>query len=125
MRRSAALLLAIVYLVSNTLAALLMVFFATFPFENQPRDERAARHWLIGAAVVMTVLALVILVAVVARRVWLSALAFALNFAVALVLLHWALGQSDHSDDKLLLSGFVVELMGLGAVGSAIFDGSA
>jgi ABC-type Fe3+-siderophore transport system permease subunit len=118
MRRSLTVLLALAYFVGNGLAMLLMVFFATFPFENQPPDRRP--YWLIGVGVAMTVLAFLVLVAVVLRSIWLSVGAFAVDLTVALVLLYWALRESQHSDGTLLLSGFVVELAGLGAVGLAI-----
>jgi hypothetical protein len=118
MRRSLAVLLALAYFVGNGLAMLFMFFLATFPFENQPPNQPP--HWLIGVGVAMTVLAFVVLVAVVVRSIWLSVGAFAVDLTVALVLLYWALRESQHSDGKLLLSGFVVELAGLGAVGLAI-----
>jgi hypothetical protein len=118
MRRSLAVVLALAYFVGNGLATLVMFFLATFPFENQPANKRP--YWLIGVGVAMTVLAFVVVVAVVLRSIWLSVGAFAVDLTVALVLLYWALRESQHSDGTLLLSGFVVELAGLGAVGLAI-----
>lgn len=118
-RRLLAVLLALAYFLGNSLAMLFMYFLTTFPFENQP-PEQPLHHWFIGVGVGMTVLAFVVLVAVALRSIWLIVGAFAADLIVALVLLYWALRQSQHSDGTLLLSGFVVELAGLGAVGLAI-----
>jgi hypothetical protein len=80
-----------------------MYFFATFPFENQSPEAREGDDWLIGAAAVILLLAVVIGGAVVARRSMVAAIATAAQFVVAAVVLTFALGQSDHSDGKLLL----------------------
>jgi hypothetical protein len=114
--RQLALLLGIAYLVENTVAAFLMGFIATFPFENQDPDTVTKDDWLILVGFAMFFFALITLLAVIARRRGSAALMFAANSALTLALLSWALEASEHSDEKLILWTLAFELTGLGAV---------
>jgi hypothetical protein len=118
--RPFSLILGVAYLLENIGAALLLTFFATFPFENQSPEDRAARE-LISAGIVMAFLALVTLALIVRHRRS-AAAAFAANAAVALSLLTWAVGESDHSDGKLVAWALAVELTGLSAIAVALRD---
>lgn len=101
--RALGLIAVAVHLVLCVVAAFLIYFVATFPFENEPPEMREASDWLIGAAAIILLLAVVIAGAVIARRAAVAAIATAAQFVVAAVVLTFALGQSDHSDGKLLL----------------------
>jgi hypothetical protein len=114
--RPLAVTLGVVYLVVNAFAALLMWFYATFPFENQSSEDRGKDDWLIAVASAMFLLALLTVIAVIARRHGWGAVTFAANSAVALAVLRWGLGVSDHSDGKLIAFALGIELTGLGAV---------
>jgi len=120
--RALALILGVAYLVENVGAALLMTFLATFPFENQSPEDKAAARWLIAVGIMLAFLALVTLIALIVRHRRLTAAAFAANAAVALALLKWAVGVSDHSDGKLVAWTLAIELTGLGAVAVALRD---
>lgn len=97
-------------------AAFLMYAIATFPFENQPPEAHAASDWLVGATVVILLLAIVIGVAVIARRPAMAAIATAAQFVVAAIVLTYALRESDHSDGTLLLYAAVVAVTALAGV---------
>src|SRR5688500_15286013 len=73
--RALALTAAVVHLVLSLLAAALMDFAVTFPFENESPGRTAAEDWLLRASRVVAVLAIVLGGAVVARRVALAAIA--------------------------------------------------
>jgi hypothetical protein len=64
--RVLAVFLAAAYLATNAFTAFLLIFLATFPFENL--GEAAADDWLIGVAIVLVSLALAVVVAVAYRR---------------------------------------------------------
>jgi hypothetical protein len=114
--RVLALALGIAYLVANVGAALFMSFFATFPWENQTPEEKAADDWLVGAGVMVAFLAVVTLIALILNRPGWATVPYAANAALGLALLNWGLGESDHSDGKLIVSTLGIELTGLGAV---------
>lgn len=114
--RALALIFAVAYLLANVGAALLMSFFATFPFENQTPEERAADDWLIGVGILVAALAIVTLIAVILRRQGWATLVFAVNAVLGFALLRWAVGVSDHSDGKLIVWTLAIESTGLGAV---------
>jgi quinol-cytochrome oxidoreductase complex cytochrome b subunit len=97
-------------------AAFLMFFIATFPFENQSPERAAADDWLIGAAPVILILALAIVGAVIARRAALAAVALVAQFAVAAVVVAYALRESDHSDGRLVLYAMAVAVTAVAAV---------
>ena len=114
--RRLALTLGVTYLLANVGAALLMAFFASFPFENQSPEERAARAWLIPVGAGLAFLAIVTLIALIARRRGWALVAFALGASLAVFPLAWAVRVSDHSDGKLVAWTLAIELTGLGAV---------
>lgn len=112
-------MLGLAYLAGNGLAGLAIVFFATFPFENQSPEDRAARHWLIPVAPVLFLLALLVLIALVRRQQHRAFAAYVANAAVGFALLAWALRVSEHSDQRLWVSALAVEIAGLAAVAFA------
>jgi hypothetical protein len=114
--RALGLVAAALHVVLCVVAAFLIYFIATFPFENQPPEAHAASDWLIGAAVVIVLLAIVIGGAVIARRAVMAASATAAQFVVAAIVLTYALGESDHSDGTLLLYAAVVAVTALAGV---------
>jgi uncharacterized membrane protein len=85
--RALGLIAAALHLVLCAVAAFLMFFVATFPFENQTREEAAADNWLIGAAAIMLLLAVVIGGAVIARRAGVGAIAMAVQLVGAGIVL--------------------------------------
>jgi hypothetical protein len=97
-------------------AAFLMFFSATFPFENQSAEQAAADDWLIGAAPLVVVLALAIAGGVIARKVAVAAIAVVGQFGVGAVVVGYALGESDHSDGKLVVYALAVAVTAAGAV---------
>lgn len=121
--RALALVAAVLHLTVIAAAAFLMSFAATFPFENQSAEDAAADDWLLGAAALIVSLAIAFTVAiafavaVLARRLALVAVgALALELVVDAVVLRYALGESDHSDGKLLLAALAGVVTGLIAV---------
>jgi hypothetical protein len=119
--RALALLAAVLHLAVIAAAAFLMSFGATFPFENQSPEDAAADDWLLGAAPLIVSLAIAFTVAIafaVARRLALlvAVAALASELAVDAVVLRYALGESDHSDGKLLLAALAGVVTGLIAV---------
>jgi hypothetical protein len=67
----------------------------------------------------LVAVALIIVFAVAARSTTLATAMFAVNSAITLALLVWGLGQSEHSDGRLIAYAFAVELTGFGAVRSS------
>ncbi len=114
--RPLALTLGVAYLLANVGAALLITFFATFPFENQSPEDRAALAWLIPVGAGLAFLAIITLIALVARHRGSALVAFALGAGLAVFLLAWAVRVSDHSDGKLVAWTLAIELTGFGAV---------
>jgi Na+/melibiose symporter-like transporter len=106
------------YLAGNVVVAFLLIFIATFPFENQDPKDLAKDDWMIGAAVILVVLALATAIAVFLRRRRLAAGALVLSGGLGLGLLGWALHASEHSDGKVLGWGLAIELAGFLAVAS-------
>jgi uncharacterized membrane protein len=125
--RALALVAAVLHLTVIAAAAFLMSFAATFPFENQSAEDAAADDWLLGAAALIVSLAIAFTVAiafavaVLARRLALLVAvgALALELVVDAVVLRYALGESDHSDGKLLLAALAGVVTGLIAVTAA------
>jgi hypothetical protein len=113
-----ALVAAVLHLTVIAAAAFLMWFAATFPFENQSPEDAAADDWLLGAAPLIVGLAIAFVVAIVARRLALLVAVGALTaeLVVDAVVLEYALGESDHSDGKLLLAALAGVVTGLIAV---------
>jgi hypothetical protein len=113
--RAVSRLLALLYLAGHAVAGFLIVFAATFPFENQSPEEAAGDGWLIVVGVGVLIVGLFVTAAIV----FLPRLAIA-AYAVALLadvlLLAWALGDSHHSDGKLVFWGVAIELAGLAAL---------
>ena len=120
--RALSLILGVAYLLENVGVALLMTFYATFPFENQSPEDRAAIAWFIPAGLVFAFLALVTLIGLVVRHRGFATAAFGANAAVGLALLMWAVGVSDHSDGKLVAWTLAVELTGLCTVAVGLHD---
>lgn len=122
--RALALVAAVLHLTVIAAAAFLMWFAATFPFENQSPEDAAADDWLLVAAPLIASLAIVFTaaiafaVAIVVRRLALLVAvgALASELVVDAVVLRYALGESDHSDGKLLLAGLAGVVTGLVAV---------
>jgi hypothetical protein len=114
--RPLSVLLGLAYLAGNAVFAFLMVFFATFPFENQSPEDVGKDDWLIGVAVLLFALGLVTALAILLRRAALAVLAYVAAAGLGVGLLVWAVGVSEHSDGKLLLWGTVIELAGLAAL---------
>jgi hypothetical protein len=114
--RALALLFATMQLLATGIAAFVMWFVATFPWENQPPDAGEARMFLMGAAATIFVLAMAIVVAVALNRPLWATTAFAFHAIAAVVILAWALEGSDHSDGKLVGFTLSIELCALAAV---------
>ena len=114
--RSLSVLFALAYLAGNAVFAFLMVFIATFPFENQSPEDVGKDDWLIGVAVILFALALATGLAILLRRVALAVVAFVAAAGLGVWLLVWAVNVSEHSDGRLLVWGTVIELAGLAAV---------
>ena len=113
--RPLALALALAYLVENVVAAYVLVFVVTFPFENASADQ-GNQDWPFAVGAVLIFLALFTLIAVIVRhRVW-ATVTFIANVALALALLGWAVGQTSNSDGALVAWTLAIELTGLGAV---------
>jgi hypothetical protein len=103
----------------NAAVAFLLVFFATFPFENQSPEDADKGDWLIGIALVLFVLALVTTLTILLSRLRWAVAACVAAAGSGVALLVWALDVSEHSDGKLVVWGTVIELVGLGAVALA------
>jgi hypothetical protein len=115
--RAFALSTAVLHLVLCVLGGLLMLLVATFPVENLSPEERAANDWLIGAALVIVIVALTLGRGVIVRRVALAAYALAAQFIVGAVVIGYALGESDHADGKLTL--YALAVLGTAAAATA------
>lgn len=98
-------------------AAFAMCFFATFPWENQSPEDAASDNWLLVAAPLLLGLAIAFTVAIFVPRVpvAISLIFLAAEFAVAAVVLRYALGKSDHSDGQLLLAAVAAAASGIAA----------
>jgi hypothetical protein len=96
-------------------AAFLMLFYATFPFENQSPEQAAADDWLIGAVPLIAILALAIAGGVIGRKVAVAAVGLVAQFGVGAFVVAYALGESDHSDGKLVLYALAVAVTAVGA----------
>jgi hypothetical protein len=117
--RPLAVILALAYLVGNAAVAFLLVFFATFPFENQSPEDADKGDWLIGIALVLFVLAMVTTLTILLSRLRWAVAAYVAAAGSGVALLVWAIGVSEHSDGKLVVWGTAIELAGLGAVALA------
>jgi hypothetical protein len=104
-------MLALGHLAGNAFAAFLLFVLPHLPVENTTPDQTPAWPFaLVGAA--LLALGVGVFAGVVRRRAWLF-LALAAQLAVGLAVLRWALGESTHSDEKLLLFATVVEASGV------------
>ena len=110
--RALSLTSAAVHVVLVAAAAFLMWFAAVFPFENQSPEQAAADDWLLAAAPLIVLFSIAMGGATIARRVKLVAAALSAEFAVAAVVLIYALGESDHSDGSLMLFALATVLTG-------------
>jgi hypothetical protein len=108
--------MAMVQLVMSVLAALFMLFVASFPWENLSPGETAEYDRLAYAAPVLVGLAVAMLVAVAKKQPRWATAALVGQVAIGLPIVSFALSKSDHSDGKLVIfaAGFV--LAGLIAV---------
>jgi len=111
-----AILCAIANLGAIGVAAFLMSFFATFPWENLTPEEQTADDWLVLAAIVLAASALGLVLCVVMSWQRLGVVALAVQTVVSLSALAYALEGSSHSDGKLLGFAFAVELAAVGAL---------
>jgi hypothetical protein len=93
-------------------AAFLMSFSASFPFENQSPEEAASDDWLLVVAPLLIVLAVLAGGAAVARKANLVAVGLAAEFALGALVLTYALGESSHSDGRLVLGALAIVLSG-------------
>ena len=116
--RLLAVLFASIPVLGSALVGLLLWLIATFPWENQDQgsDPGNAFALLVGATLASLLFAALLLCTVALNRPREAIVAFALHAAAAVVMLGVALGESDHSDDKLLGFAAAVELSGLVAV---------
>ena len=103
---------ALVHVALVAAAAFLMWFAASFPFENQSPEDAAADDWLLGVAPLLAVLALLAGGATVARKAKVVAASLMAEFLVGAVVLTYALGESDHSDGRLILGALAIVLSG-------------
>jgi hypothetical protein len=103
---------ALVHVALVAAAAFLMWFSASFPFENQSPEDAAADDWLLGVAPLLAVLALLAGGATVARKAKVVAGLLIVEFLVGAVVLTYALGESDHSDGRLILGALAIVLSG-------------
>jgi CelD/BcsL family acetyltransferase involved in cellulose biosynthesis len=104
-------MLALLHLAGNAVTAFLLFVLPHLPVENTTPDQTPAWPFaLVGAALLGSSAAVV--AGVVRGRAWVF-LALAVQLAVGLAFLRYALGQSDHSDEKLLLFATVVEAAGV------------
>jgi hypothetical protein len=117
--RPLAVIFALAYLAGNAVVAFLMVFFATFPFENQSPEDAAKDDWLIGVALILFVLALITTLAILLSRLGWAVAAYVAAAGSGVAPLVWALDVSEHSYGKLVVWGTAIELVGLGAVALA------
>jgi hypothetical protein len=108
--RPLAVTLAGAHLLGTAFVAFLLFVLPLLPVENTPPEDQA-RAWpfaLVGAAL----LALATGVGVARRRGW-AFVPLALHLAVGLTFLRYALGESTHSDERLVLLALVVETPGV------------
>jgi hypothetical protein len=68
--RPASILFAAAFLVGHAITAFLLVFWATFPFENQSADEAANDDWLIGVGVGVLVVGFVVALGTLFAQRW-------------------------------------------------------
>jgi hypothetical protein len=109
--RPLSLALALAHLAGNAVAAFLLFVLPHLPVENTPPDATPAWPFaLVGAALLTSGFG--VFVGVVRRRPWVF-VALAAQLAVGLAFLRYAVGESTHSDDELLLFAAAVEFSGL------------
>jgi hypothetical protein len=104
-------MLALLHLAGNAFTAFLLFVLPHLPVENTTPDQTP--DWpfaLVGAALLASSAAVV--TGVVRGRGWVF-LALAVQLAIALGFLRYAVGESVHSDEKLLLFATVVEAAGV------------
>ena len=110
--RLLAVTLALAHLAGNAFAAFLLFVLPHLPLENvAPEDEPPAWPFALVGTALLT-FGLGVVVGVVRRRAWVF-LALAVQLAVGLAFLRYALGESTHSDEKLLLFATAVEASGV------------
>jgi ABC-type transport system involved in cytochrome c biogenesis permease subunit len=112
--RPLSILLALAHTVGCAVAAFLMHFIATFPWEN--RDLVRPDGWLVPAAALLLVLAVATLAAVVCSRRTAAGRLFAAQATLAGGVLAFALSHSDHSDGRLIVFALAVEVAGLAGI---------
>ena len=110
--RPLAILFATAHIVGSAVAAYLLFFIATVPFENSEPGDGEWESAFISIGIALLALAIVTGVGLARRRKWALG-SLALHLAVGLTFVWWALGVSDHSDEKLLLFATAVEAAGL------------
>jgi hypothetical protein len=110
--RALSLTSALVHVVLVGAASFLMWFYASFPFENQSPEDAASDDWLVGVAPLLAVLALLTGGAAVGRKANLLAIGLTAEAAVGALILTYALGESSHSDGRLMLATLAIMLSG-------------
>ena len=113
MVRALSIMSAAVHVLLVAAAVFVMWFAAVFPFENQSPEEAAADDWLLVAAPLIGLFALAVGAATIAGKVKFAAAALSAESAVGAIVLIYALGESDHSDGKLMLCSFAIVLAGV------------
>ena len=109
--------LASFFLVVCSLAALLMVFSAWFPYENMSAAELGQDDWLAWAAPFLLGFAVATLAAVVKRRPVLATASFAGVAVLGFVVLRFALIEiSDNSDTEVTAFALTIGVVGAAAV---------
>jgi hypothetical protein len=109
--RPLAVTLALVHLAGNAFAAFLLFVLPHLPVENTPSGQTPAWPFALVGAGLLTFGAGVF-AGVVRGRAWVF-LALAAQLAVGLAFLRYAVGESTHSDEKLLLFATMVEACGV------------
>lgn len=112
--------LAVLCALANLLAigfvAWLMLFVALFPWENTTPEERTANDWLVPVAVVLAASALALLLCVAIGWQGWAVGALALQTAVSILVLAYALEGSSHSDGTLAAAALGIEFAAVAAV---------
>ena len=114
--------LALVNLAGHAFAAVLLFVLPHLPVENEPPDQTPAWPFaLVGAALLISAVGLFL--GVLRHSAWVFP-ALAVQLAVGLAVMRYTLGESTHSDQKLLLLATVVEAAGVVAALLSLDDRS-
>jgi len=119
LRKALAVVLALVPALGAAAVAYLLWFIWSFPWENSEPHTAADRRGfavLLVATFAALLLAVVVVYFVARSRLRPAALAFVPHAVIALGLLVWALGASEHSDGRVAAFAIGCELCGVTAV---------